>query len=248
MSTKREKAFAELVKVHEKLEEGGLVRHLAFVGDETDEHFRKRIEGLSPSLIALITSMRELDVLMPLERDVEGGVWETLVIESEYGRAWLGVENSIGNKDRLTTFILHPHFGPYIDQWSHCREVSELQDTPWDDARKERRTVSYGGEETTIDRGANFIIDLIERAGCRTYVSCEGHPCGAYFGFTGETPEIAKLTAEFRRLGWRIEAESENAVVRMPKVESVEERDATWRKLAGEFNYDLLPKLGLTPR
>jgi len=248
MSTKREEAFAGLVKVHEKLEDGGFVRHLAFVGNETEEAFWKRIESLSPSIIALITSMRELDVLMPLERDVESGVWETLVIESEHGRAWLGVENSIGTKDRLTTFILHPNFGPYVDQWSHCREASEMKDTPWDDARKERRTVNYGGEETTIDRGANFIIDLIERAGCRTYVSCEGHPGGAYFGFVGEASEIAKLTAEFRRLGWRIEAEPEKAVVRMPKVDTVEARDAEWRRLSLEFDYDLLPKAGLTPR
>ncbi|WP_315921779.1 hypothetical protein [Mesorhizobium sp. SP-1A] len=247
MTTKREKAFAELVKVHEKLEDGGLVRHLAFVGNETDEAFRNRIEGFSPSLIALMAAMRELDALMPLERDVENSVWETLVIESSDGRAWLGVENSIGKKDRLTTFIVHKNWGPFIEQWSHCREASKLKDTPWDEARKERRTVNYGGEETTIDRGANFVIDLIEQAGCQTYVSCEGHPGGGYFGFTGETSEIAKLTAEFGRLGWRIEAEPEKAVVRMPKVVAVEERDATWRKLSLEFDYSLLEKNTLKP-
>ena len=248
MTTFRIQAFSKLVEVHGQLDERGTVRHLAFNGNENDETFQERIAGLSPSVTALVAAMRELDALMPLERDVESGVWETLVIESEGGRAWLGVENSIGTKDRLTTFILHPNFGPFIDQWCHCREVSKLKDTPWDDARKERRTVSYGGEETTIDRGANFIIDLIERAGCRTYVSCEGHPGGAYFGFTGETSEIAKLTAEFRRLGWRIEVEPEKAIVRMPQVENVEDRDEAWRKLAREFNYDLLPSVTLAPR
>lgn len=248
MTTQRIQAFSKLVKAHGQLCERGTVRHLAFNGNEKDESFQERISGLSPSVSALLADMRELDALMPLERDIESGVWETLVIESENGRAWLGVENSIGTRDRLTTFILHPNFGPFIDQWCHCREASEIKDTPWDDARKERRTVSYGGEETTIDRGANFIIDLIERAGCRTYVSCEGHPGGAYFGFTGEPSEIAKLTAEFRRLGWRIEAEPEKAVVRMGQVESVEERDAAWRKLSQEFDYDLLPEMGLMPR
>lgn len=241
MTTKREKAFAGLVKIHGKLAgEERLIRQLASIGNETDLAFRKRVGGLSPSLVALITAMRELDALMPLERDIESCVWETLVIESAGGRAWLGVENSIDKKDRLTTFIVHKDWGPFVEQWSHCREASEVKDTPWDEARKDRRTVNYMGEETTIDRGANFIIDLVEQAGCQTYVSCEGHPGGGYFGFTGETSEIAKLTAEFRRLGWRIEAEPEKAVVRMPKVETVEQRDAEWRKLSLQFDYDLL--------
>lgn len=240
MTTKREKAFAGLVNTATKFADKGSLTTFARLPNEDGQAFSERMNAVQPHHKEITAAMRELDALMPLERDADNGVWETLILESDGYHSWLGIQNCLGKLDRVTTFILHKDWGPFIEQWSHCREASEVQNTPWDEAREERRTVNYMGEEVVIDRGANFVIDLIEKAGCQAYVSCEGHPGGGYFGFTGETSEIAKLTAEFRRLGWRIEAEPEKAVVRMPKVETVEQRDAEWRKLSLQFDYDLL--------
>jgi len=80
----------------------------------------------------------------------------------------------------------------------------------------------------------------VQRAGCSTYVSCEGHPRGAYVGFTGDQVDRARLESEFDRLGWHVEPNPERTIVRMPEVSTVEERDAEWRRLSLEFDYGII--------
>jgi hypothetical protein len=144
--------------------------------------------------------------------------------------------------------MIHRDWAPYIEEWSHVREASEILDTPWDDARRVRRTVSSYGEVELIDRGANFIVDLVQKAGCQTFVSCEGHPRGAYLGFLGDDAARSVLEREFERLGWRVEHNPDRTIVRMPEVRSVGERDSEWRRLSREFDYSLLADWAVSPK
>ena len=57
------------------------------------------------------------------------------------------------------------------------------------------------------------------------------------------TSKASTILQEFKRLGWETMGgyTADKFLAYMKSVRTVEERDAEWRKLACEFNYDLLP-------
>lgn len=204
---------------------------LASIPGETDDDAERRLAALPPDLSA---HLRRLDRLAPFERTPDEGVWETLVVDAFDGKAWIGVVNAAGQKDRVTTFGAEPDCSFQFDQWCLCREDSPMGDTPWDEARKKRRVVMYAGEPTVIDRGANYVTDVLTGAGCRVHFTCEGHPHSAYVGFSG--PAQAEMAEDFRRAGWKVEEGKNSVTARMPEVSNVAERDAQWRKLSMHFS------------
>ena len=241
MPITRKQAFDRLDVILKRHPEFKPVTAIGSLPEESDRAFAKRIASKSPFEKKAIAALRLLDSLMPLERDPEQGVWESLAVEFDGHGGYLVVENRLGKRDHVTTWSLKPVFGQVIDAWSRCREESVEHDTPWDEARKERRTVKSIGQEFVIDRGANFICDLLRKAGCEPFVSCEGHPGGAYFGYRGDEHAEEALRNEFDRLGWKSEKSIHGgSLAYMQPVETVQERDAEWRKLALDFDYELL--------
>lgn len=232
MTADRSKAYDRLAASIRRL--AANESSIALLGSQPGESIADkttRLAALPPRAAALF---QELDRTAPLERSPEDGVWETLIIETNAGNAWIGVVNAIGARDRVTTFGTSPFFGLPFDLWCQCREQSLPGETPWDEARKERRVVDYKGEPTVIDRGANYITDVITAAGCQVLYTCEGHPHAAYAGFQGESQ--ARLGEEFQKAGWDVEEDRGRVTVRMPEVDSVAERDALWRKLSLELS------------
>ena len=87
------------------------------------------------------------------------------------------------------------------------------------------------GQATVIDRGANYVCDLLQKAGCEPFVSGEGHPGGAYFGYRGSGEIDEALRNEFERLGWETEQSNHGgSLAYMKPVRAVAERDAEWRR------------------
>lgn len=246
MSTLRINTYLELVKAVDAVDgdEWPKVKIFGSLANETDEAFNVRLASMKPFEQDIAVVLRKLDVSMPLERDPDADVWETLLIENGSQYFWLSVENVMGKRENITTFAVGDEDGysNFLETWSHCREASSFGDTAWDAARSERRTVLYNGKQHVIDRGANFVCDLLQKLGCEPYVSCEGHPLGAYVGFSGEKLRSFIILHEFKRLGWEIMLGSTDGMflAYMKTVNTVEERDAEWRKLACEFNNDLL--------
>lgn len=191
----------------------------------------------------LLPALRDLDRTIPLERDRDAGVWESLVFIVGDGHAWLMVRNELGAREDVTTWGIHPAFEGVIENWSECRlDDRSPGTTSWDEARRERRVVDYGGP-TLIDRGANRIIDLVTSAGGTTVASCEGHPGGAYLLWEG-CPEAADvLTA----LGWRVEDRGGRSAAYMTEVKSIEDRNARWRLACAELEQRLAPARGARP-
>jgi hypothetical protein len=228
------------------------VKIFGSLAGETDEAFNVRLASMKPFEQDIAVVLRKLDVLMPLERDPNADVWETLLIENGSQYFWLSVENVLGKRENITTFAVgnDDGYSNFLETWSHCREASSVCDTAWDVARSERRTVLYDGKQHVIDRGANFVCDLLLNAGCKPFTSCEGHPWGAYVGFTGDKLTSVTIMQEFKRLGWETMGgfTDDNFLAYMKPVNSVEERDAEWRKLACEFNYDLVPNIVSGPQ
>ena len=194
--------------------------------------------------------LQRLAALMPLERG--DGIDEVLVLENRSGTrgAYLMVMNASGARDHVTTFGLAPEMAPWFEQWCVCREDSVLEDTPWDRARSERRTVVDRGSVETIDPGVNRLIDIVVAAGGRTRYTCEGHPTGGYAVF--EDDVSGRISDAFRAIGWRVEESTayfEDAdrsrvhAVYMPTPADVHERDALWRmacfELERELNVDI---------
>lgn len=247
MSTSRIKIYQELVKAVDAVDgvKWPKVKIFGSLTGETDEAFSVRLASMKPFEQDIAVVLRKLDVSMPLERDSDAGVWETLLIENGSQYFWLSVQNLMGERENITTFAVgnDDGYSNFVETWSHCREASSVGDTAWDAARSERRTVLYEGNQHVIDRGANFVCDLLQQAGCEPYVSCEGHPWGAYVGFTGDALTAITILQEFKRLGWETMGgyTADNFIAYMKSVRTVEERDEEWRKLAREFNYDLLP-------
>lgn len=237
MTNDRITAFEELATALRRHagKEGDIGLYASLPG-ESETSFESRAIGLTPSAAAVLKSAHRLDALSPLERDDKAGVWETIVVEAVGGKAWICIVNADGERDRVTTFGTNQGIGRHFEEWCVCREESLLGDTPWDEARKERRVVEYAGELTVIDRGANFVIDAVVAAGCRTVFSCEGHPSGAYLHFHGEAEDW--LASEFSRLGWTVETDFHGGgvTVRMRPVDTVAERDAEWRRLSLELS------------
>lgn len=212
---------------------------------------------LVPEFKQVVNALTKLDALMPLERDVENNVQETLVVERTFFNHWtssserLRVVNSLGARETVQDWHADIAYASEIEQWSHCRETSEVEDTPWDEARKERLVDLKFVRKAAIDRGLNFAYDLIQRAECEYLGGSEGHPGYAFIHVDGYGMAFDALTDEFQRLGWSVHFDEEMpqfATIRMPKVDTVEARDAEWRKLSRDFNYDLLAQTRLTPR
>lgn len=62
-----------------------------------------------------------------------------------------------------------------------------MPDTPWDKARGHVLSRANGypkPEIDKLDRGVNYFVLMLEKLGCRTHWSCEGHPNGFYIVFT----------------------------------------------------------------
>lgn len=55
-------------------------------------------------------------------------------------------------------------------------------DTPWD--RAYVHPLRRGG--SVLEPGVSYFILMLERLGCRTYFSCEGHPNGFYIVFKAQ--------------------------------------------------------------
>ena len=247
MSEDRVAAYEELAALLRRYSRagGGPIDLKASLPGETRQSFETRAGSLRPAAAAILRAARRLDDASPLERDEANGVWETVVAEAYSGRSWICVANSAGDMDHVTTFGTGSGTAPHFSDWCACREGSVPGDTPWDEARRERRVVDYGGVPTVIDRGASFVIDAVVGAGCRTMFSCEGHPQGAYLHFHGETQE--RIGEEFRRLGWTVEGDfhAGGVTVRMPPVSTVAERDAEWRRLSLELSVEPAPGPGI---
>ena len=253
MTTPRMRAYLEMIEAIEKLHDDDDI-HL--VGNEiavTSPEFA----ALSLEMQAVAVALKKLDDLTPLERDPENGIAETLVLERHFSTYreessdWMLVRNSIGVRETIRNFPVSRYFAHEHDKWSSCRENSEIADSSWDDARKERHVVSKIGSNEAVDRGLNFVFNLIQKAECDFQRGSEGHPDGAFVCFEGCGAYFFTLTDEFERLGWNVHFDEEMpqfVTIRMPKVETVEARDAEWRKLSRDFNYDLLPSAGMTPR
>jgi len=246
-------AYHELVEAIEDLPEDDDVHLVATQLAESEPEFA----ALTPEMRRVAIALRNLDALMPLERDIETDVQETLVLKRNFSTYressddWLIIENSLGAREIVRKWPASLAYGPEVDLWAHCREASEVKDSPWDEARKERLVDLKIGRKAAIDRGLNFACDLIQKAECEYLGGSEGHPGGAFINLDGCGYAFHMLTDEFERLGWRVRFDEEMpqfATIRMPKVETVEARDAEWRKLSREFNCDLLLQTGLTPR
>lgn len=247
MNSAREQAYRSLILAIDAVPDRMKMKFFANPAAETDEAFNARLKTMPSYEQAVLNALRAFDALMPLERDLEAGVWETLEFVRGYQHDWLTVENTVGRKESVTTFCAELERFDIIEQWSVCREASELMDTPWDEARRKRNIVIYDGRESLVDRGVNFVVDLLAQYGARSVTSCEGHPWGAYVGFHASRNVVEALFSEFARLGWKACWDRQDSVVAyMKDVYTVAERDAEWRKLAREFNYDILPKTGLT--
>lgn len=241
MPITRKQAYDRLLDVLTSFPKAGPITAIGSLPEESDEAFAKRMTSKSPFEKKAIEALRLLDSLMPLERDPSQGVWESLQIEFDGHAGYLVVENRMGARDHVTTWFLKTAFGDVVDVWSRCREESVEEQTPWDEARKERRVVNHMGQATVIDRGANFVCDLLQKAGCEPFVSCEGHPGGAYFGYRGSDEIEEALRNEFERLGWETEQSNHGgSLAYMKPVRVVAERDAEWRRLSLEFDYELL--------
>lgn len=225
----RSAAYDRLAAAARKLA-GGLSLRASLPG-ESAEAARERLSVLPPRVAAMFAA---LDRMAPLERAPGDGIWETLILETAGGGAWIGVVNAAGEKDRVTTFGTAPKLGFLFDLWCRCREESLPGRSPWDEARAERRVVMYAHEPTVIDRGANYVTDLLTAAGCAVHYTCEGHPHSAYAGFSGESQ--GRMAEEFRKAGWTVEESPDRVTVRMPEVGNVAERDAAWRKLSHELS------------
>jgi hypothetical protein len=243
MSNSREQAFKRLMDILKRHSDAHAVNIIASLPEEDDDAFDKRIASQTPFEKKVSKALRLLDSLMPMERDPDQDVWESLAVEFDGHSGYLVVENRLGKRDHVTTWFLKPVFGEVVEDWSKSREESIKMSTPWDDARKERHTVQSMGQEVVIDRGANFVCDLLRKAGCEPFVSCEGHPAAAYFGFRGEEAVEEALRNEFARLGWSAEiGRNGGSLVYMKPVKTVAERDAEWRRLALEFDYGISNK------
>ena len=136
MDTNLAKAFRKAVKAIGLIE----TREQALVSlaGETDEEARRRFEGRSGrgGVAAALCALHELDKLMPFERDPEHDVWETLVLETMDGNAWISVVNAIGTRERVTTWSTHPEYARVVEDWAACRVQSFQGDTEWDLARR----------------------------------------------------------------------------------------------------------------
>ncbi|WP_315921777.1 hypothetical protein [Mesorhizobium sp. SP-1A] len=254
MTTPRVQAYLELVEAIEDLPEEDDVHLVAAQLAESEPEFA----ALTTEMRRVAIALRKLDDLMPLERDIENDVQETLVLERSFqnhrtsSSDILRVENSLGAREIVRKWPASLAYAPEVDLWAHCRETSEIKDSLWDKARKERFVVDLKiGRKVAIDRGLNFAYDLIQKAECEITGGSEGHPGGAFICFDGCGSAFFELTDEFERVGWRVHFDEEMpsfVTVRMPQVHTVEARDAEWRKLARDFNYDILLQTGLTPR
>ena len=203
-------------------------------------------QALPPKAAAMVRdrvlpALQALDATLPLERDAEGEVWETLVLDGHghSGRAWICVVNAIGPREGVTVFGTPEGYGGYISSWGAARRDSEDLGTSWDIARRERRVVPYDGSPTLIDRGANRIVDLLTALGHRCLATCEGHPMGGYALFERAlSPEAMEV---FLDAGWEIDPGART--VRMPRPSSVADRDARWRGIcdALEARFDIEP-------
>lgn len=246
MPTSREKAFNCLLDILKRHSDARPVNVIASVPEESDEAFDNRIASQAAFEKKVFKALRLLDSLMPMERDPVQDVWESLAVEFDGHSGYLVVENRLGKLDHVTTWFLKPVFGEVIEEWSKSREESIEMPTPWDEARNERRTVQSMGQYVVIDRGANFVCDLLRAAGCEPFVSCEGHPGGAYIGFRGDPDVEEALRNEFARLGWTSELSHHGgSLAYMKPVQNVAERDAEWRKLALEFDYGIVDKASM---
>jgi hypothetical protein len=55
---------------------------------------------------------------------------------------------------------------------------------PWDEAKKRRVVRGYRGyAPADLEPGVKFFVLMLEKVGCRTFFSCEGHPGGFYIVF-----------------------------------------------------------------
>lgn len=251
MTSPRMQAYLELIDAIERLPEDDDVHLVATQLEESEPEFA----ALTPELKRVAFALLKLDALMPLERDIENDIQETLVLKRNFSsyressNDWLIIENSLGAREIVRKWPACLAYGPEVDLWAHCRETSEIDDSPWDEARKERIVYSKIAGEVAIDRGLNFAFDLIQKAECEFIEGSEGHPGGAFMCFDGCGSGFFVLTDEFERLGWSVHFDEEMpqfVTIRMPQVDTVEARDAEWRKLVRDLNYDLLPEMGLT--
>jgi len=96
---------------------------LASLPDETEAEAELRLATLPSELSG---TLRNLDRLAPFERTAGDGIWETLVVDTADGNAWIGVVNAAGRKDRVTTFGAEPDCSFQFDQWCLCREDSPM--------------------------------------------------------------------------------------------------------------------------
>jgi hypothetical protein len=211
---------------------------------------------LLPEFKQVVNALTKLDELLPLQTDIINNLDENLVVERTFFNHWtssserLRVVNTLGARETVQDWHADIVHASEIEQWSQCREVSEIKDTPWDEARKERLVDLKIGRKAAIDRGLNFAYDLIQRAECKYLGGSEGHPGHAFIHIDGWGTAFDALTDEFQRLGWSVHFDEEMpqfATIRMPKVETVKDRDDEWRKLSLEFNQDLFPNAGMTP-
>lgn len=251
MTTPRVQAYLDLIEAIENVPENDDVHLVAAQLAESEPEFA----ALIPEMRRVAIALRKLDDLMPLERDIENDIQETLVLERSFStyressNDWLIIENSLGAREMVRKWPASLAYAPEVDLWAHCREASEIGDTVWDDARKERIVYSNIGSNVAIDRGLNFAFNLIKQAECEFTGGSEGHPGGAFINMDGCGFAFHMLTDEFERLGWSVHFDEEMpsfVTVRMPQVHTVEARDAEWRKLARDLNYDLLSEMGLT--
>lgn len=253
MTNPRVQAYFDMIAAIDKLHEDDDIDLVSNDIDVSSFNF----VNWSPKMQAVSIALKKLDELTPLERDSANGVVETLVLERRFSTDrerssdWLLVRNALGVRETVLKCLVSRHFAFELDKWASCRENSEIADTAWDDARNERHVISKYGSNEAVDRGLNFVFNLIHQAGCDFQSGSEGHPEGAFVVFEGCGSGFFTITDEFKRLGWNVHFDEETSqvvTVRMPKVETVEARDAEWRRLSLEFDYDLLPNKVMTPR
>ena len=106
----------------------------------------------------------------------------------------------------------------------------------WDDAcgltlvrHNHLSTPSYSG--VPLDSGVNYFVLQLERMGCETVFSCEGHPTGFYVSFVGSYP-IARKLAEVGYFGVEVDRHPNWFVIRCKTISDNKSRTMTMRLAA----------------
>ena len=73
-----------------------------------------------------------------------------------------------------------------IKTWRDACKLKVYRGGPWPNADG-----SIG--DGSLEPGVNFFVLMLEKLGCKTYFSCEGHPCSFYVAFSAPYKTALKI-------------------------------------------------------